>query len=193
MVHTNIKSRIKERGFTIVELLIVIVVIAILATITIVAYSGITSRANTTKAQTNAANVQKVLESFNANRGSYPLTITEITGYGGTAGDSSRLPSGITVLRGPAGTMTVTGPPANFPAAGTAPAGLANILNSAGVVTPLSSSNGLTSVAYSALSATTPNNGGVIVYYDFSTSAVSTTYIYVGSATSASTFVQPAA
>lgn len=189
MVHTNIKSRIKERGFTIVELLIVIVVIAILATITIVAYSGITSRANTTKAQTNAANVQKVLESFNANRGSYPLTITEITGYGGTAGDSSRLPSGITVLRGPGGTMTSGA----FPATGTAPAGLANILNSAGVITPLSSGNGLTSVAYSSLSATTPNNGGVIMYYDFSTSLVSTTYIYVGSATATSTFVQPAA
>jgi prepilin-type N-terminal cleavage/methylation domain-containing protein len=35
----------KARGFTIVELLIVIVVIAILAAITIVAYNGIQSRA----------------------------------------------------------------------------------------------------------------------------------------------------
>ena len=35
----------KQRGFTIVELLIVIVVIGVLAAITIVAYNGIQSRA----------------------------------------------------------------------------------------------------------------------------------------------------
>lgn len=38
----------KQRGFTIVELLIVIVVIAILATITVVAYNGISERARNT-------------------------------------------------------------------------------------------------------------------------------------------------
>lgn len=40
----------KQKGFTIVELLIVIVVIAILAAITIVAYNGIQDRAKTSKA-----------------------------------------------------------------------------------------------------------------------------------------------
>lgn len=39
---------VKERGFTIVELLVVIVIIGILATITIVAYNGIRKRAQTT-------------------------------------------------------------------------------------------------------------------------------------------------
>lgn len=37
------------RGFTIVELLIVIVIIAILATVTIVSYNGIQARAKNTK------------------------------------------------------------------------------------------------------------------------------------------------
>lgn len=38
--------QVKTRGFTIVELLIVIVVIGILAAIVIVAYQGVTNRAN---------------------------------------------------------------------------------------------------------------------------------------------------
>jgi prepilin-type N-terminal cleavage/methylation domain-containing protein len=39
----------KQRGFTIVELLIVIVVIGILAAITIVAYNGVQTRAENNK------------------------------------------------------------------------------------------------------------------------------------------------
>ena len=89
----------QNKGFTIVELLIVIVIIAILATITIVAYSGITAKANTTKAQTNAVTLKKVLEAYNAEFGYYPYTISQITGYNA----STKLPSGITVLRGPGG------------------------------------------------------------------------------------------
>lgn len=59
-------------GFTIVELLIVIVVIAILAAITIVAYNGIQTRAKTTSSKNSAAQVQKKIEAYNAVKGSYP-------------------------------------------------------------------------------------------------------------------------
>ena len=47
----------KKRGFTIVELLVVIVVIGILAAITIVSYTGVTSKANSaaSKSAANAA------------------------------------------------------------------------------------------------------------------------------------------
>ena len=67
-------KRQSERGFTIVELLIVIVIIAILAAITIVSYSGITAQANSSSAQSTAANVMKKLEAWNATKGTYPTS-----------------------------------------------------------------------------------------------------------------------
>lgn len=61
-------------GFTIVELLIVIVVIAILAAITIVAYNGIQDRAKYTQKRSDIENLQKLVEMYNAQNGSYPNT-----------------------------------------------------------------------------------------------------------------------
>ncbi len=66
-------------GFTIVELLIVIVVIAILAAISIVSYTGIQNRANTTAAGANAESVQKVAETIYADDQLYPNTVTKFT------------------------------------------------------------------------------------------------------------------
>lgn len=80
MSFNNIKTRIKaERGFTIVELLIVIVVIGILAAITIVAYNGVTARANTTSAAALAATLAKKAEAYNAENSGYPATISLLT------------------------------------------------------------------------------------------------------------------
>lgn len=93
----NIKTVQKDRGFTIVELLIVIVVIAILAAITIVAYNGIQTRANNTSAQTAANNVAKKLEAYNAIKSSYPAVGTSITDQLATENDSSLTGSGITL------------------------------------------------------------------------------------------------
>jgi prepilin-type N-terminal cleavage/methylation domain-containing protein len=59
----------KERGFTIVELLIVIVVIGILAAITIVAYNGVQSRARATTNQATAQEVQSKSEVYAADAG----------------------------------------------------------------------------------------------------------------------------
>lgn len=65
----------KQKGFTIVELLIVIVVVGILAAITIVAYSGIQDRAQKatlTSDLTNASKQLKIDQTLNA---VYPLTV----------------------------------------------------------------------------------------------------------------------
>jgi prepilin-type N-terminal cleavage/methylation domain-containing protein len=61
-----------KHGFTIVELLIVIVVIAILAAITIVAYNGIQTRARTAEKVSDVSAVMKQLELFYADNGYYP-------------------------------------------------------------------------------------------------------------------------
>src|SRR5690554_3609735 len=91
---TNIKKIQNEKGFTIVELLIVIVVIAILAAIVIVAYNGIQNSARTTRAQTNAAAVQRVAEAFNADEGHYPTAVADFTN------DTASLPSGVSLITG---------------------------------------------------------------------------------------------
>lgn len=60
------------RGFTIIELLIVIVVIAILAAITIVAYNGIQQRARDSQRKSDVATIQKALELYYLDNGFYP-------------------------------------------------------------------------------------------------------------------------
>ena len=73
-------TKIKSQGFTIVELLIVVVVIAILAAITIVSYNGITNRANASAAASAAESVQKKAEAFNAETSHYPAWSDITTG-----------------------------------------------------------------------------------------------------------------
>jgi general secretion pathway protein G len=62
----------KSKGFTIVELLIVIVVIGILAAITIVAYNGIQVRARDTDRVSDIGQIRKKLEVYRAFNDSYP-------------------------------------------------------------------------------------------------------------------------
>ena len=100
MSFNNIKTKTQSnRGFTIVELLIVIVVIGILAAITIVAYNGVTARANSTKANTNAVTVQKKAEAYNADsaggNGLYPATAATLSGLAST--QLGAIPAGITL------------------------------------------------------------------------------------------------
>lgn len=64
-----------EKGFTIVELLVVIVVIGILAAITIVSYSGITNRANIASIQAQLATNSSLLGIYNVENGSYPTAL----------------------------------------------------------------------------------------------------------------------
>lgn len=60
----------KQRGFTIVELLIVIVVVAILAAVTVVAYNGIQNRSRLAKDGQDLAVLTKAIQLYIANGGS---------------------------------------------------------------------------------------------------------------------------
>ena len=106
-----ILNTFKAKGFTLVELLIVIVVIAILAAITIIAYNGIQQRAHTSAQKTAASTLHKKIEAYNAVNSAYPTfssTANAITTALNAGTDSSLTGSGIT-LKGSA----PTGVPSN--------------------------------------------------------------------------------
>ncbi|HTE57227.1 MAG TPA: type II secretion system protein [Verrucomicrobiae bacterium] len=62
----------KNEGFTIVELLIVIVVIGILAALVVTTFTGIQQRARNTERETDIKAIHGQLEAYYAQNGSYP-------------------------------------------------------------------------------------------------------------------------
>lgn len=77
----------KYSGFTIVELLIVIVIIGILAALVIVAYNGIQVRAKNTSRVASARELQKIVNAYVAQEGKYPYTSYGCMGSGYTDWD----------------------------------------------------------------------------------------------------------
>ncbi len=110
MSFANIKTKLQaQEGFTIVELLIVIVVIAILAAITIVSYNGITARANTSSAQAAASTVIKKAEAYasDATTNGYPTTLAALNS---APASSPYALSGITLTTTAVSATQTTGP-----------------------------------------------------------------------------------
>lgn len=75
----------KSKGFTIVELLIVIVVIGILATLVIVTFTGIQQKARNSQRQTDINALDSHIEAYYAQKGNYPtLAQMNDAGWRGT-------------------------------------------------------------------------------------------------------------
>ena len=89
-----LNTKIKQSGFTIVELLIVIVVIAILAAISIVAYNGIQNRGKASSSQAAASQVVKKAQAYYTvdTAANYPAAPSNFASY-----DESKL-EGLTVV-----------------------------------------------------------------------------------------------
>lgn len=73
----------KIKAFTIVELLIVIVVIAVLASISVVAYSGIQDRARQSKVK---ADITQIIKAITIARGNRSQTTSQMSGSTATGG-----------------------------------------------------------------------------------------------------------
>lgn len=87
----NLSDRVRRKrssGFTIVELLIVVVVISILAAITVVSYNGVQSRARDSKRIEKVKAIERAMELYYADNGRYP-PIQDGSGAEGTCGSQT--------------------------------------------------------------------------------------------------------
>ncbi|OYX41224.1 hypothetical protein B7Y94_05410 [Candidatus Saccharibacteria bacterium 32-49-12] len=97
----------KARGFTIVELLIVIVVIGILAAISIVAYNTVQGKAADSRRKHDMATIQRALQAYNVLHGGVPRVSTYNGGSGFGGWDVSTHSTWLSFLRGGNGNMPV--------------------------------------------------------------------------------------
>ncbi len=68
MIHFNSN---KDRGFTLIEVLLVVVILGILAAIAIPAYTGYMRNAKRTEAKTNIQSLRLLLEQYSSENGRY--------------------------------------------------------------------------------------------------------------------------
>ncbi len=89
--HFNPRGRQCQRGFTLVELLIVVIILAILAAIVIPQFGAATNDAKISALDTNLANMRSAIDLYFQQHGEYPGNVTAVgtacaAGPGGTTG-----------------------------------------------------------------------------------------------------------
>jgi general secretion pathway protein G len=68
----------QDKGFTLVELLIVIVILGILATVTVFAVRGITNKANTNSCNAEQRTIETAIEAFYADNNGEPTGLGDL-------------------------------------------------------------------------------------------------------------------
>lgn len=70
----------KRRGFTLVEMLVVLVVIGILVAIAIPRFAGIASNARVKQCDAQVKSMTAAIERYNLDTGAYPAALATVTG-----------------------------------------------------------------------------------------------------------------
>jgi len=86
------RTRITERGFTLVELMVVVAVIGVLATIAIPLYVNVQARGRVAKAQADSRTLASAVSIYSAHMGAIPTALTQLTAVATNAQGNSAGP-----------------------------------------------------------------------------------------------------
>jgi general secretion pathway protein G len=93
MIIKNLKLKIKNYGFTLIELLVVISIIGILASLTLVSYTGAQKQTRDTQRRSDLGQYRNGLETYaSTNNGLYPIHASEydVAGFCGASGELTK-------------------------------------------------------------------------------------------------------